>query len=122
LGLARFFLQDYEGAIVAYTASLAYDPDNAASKSYLAKAQVKFELQQRQEDDASYVNDDARRLMENPDMMLIAKKVMNSQGKGPAELFHDPEMQQITRKAMADRAMMEAIQSIKHVHPRSSLQ
>jgi len=38
LGLARFFLQDYEGAIEAYEKSLFYDPNNAASKSYLAKA------------------------------------------------------------------------------------
>jgi tetratricopeptide (TPR) repeat protein len=122
LGLARFFLHDYEGAIVAYTASLTYDPENAASKSYLAKAQVRLEQQQREGDDDTFVNDDARRLMDNPDMMLIAKKVMNSQGRSQEELFHDPEMQHITRKAMADPAMMEAIQSIKHVDPRSSSQ
>lgn len=43
LGLSRFFLKDYAGAIVAYEKSLEYDPDNAASKSYLAKAQAKLE-------------------------------------------------------------------------------
>jgi len=43
LGLSRFFLQDYAGAVAAYTAALQYDPDNAASKSYLIKAKAKLE-------------------------------------------------------------------------------
>ena len=43
LGLSRFFLQDYAGAVAAYTAALQHDPDNAASKSYLAKAKAKLE-------------------------------------------------------------------------------
>lgn len=42
LGLSRFFLQDYQGAVEAYEASLRYDPGNAASKSYLAKAQARL--------------------------------------------------------------------------------
>ena len=29
LGLSRFFLQDYAGAVAAYTAALQHDPDNA---------------------------------------------------------------------------------------------
>jgi tetratricopeptide (TPR) repeat protein len=118
LGLARFFLHDFEGAIVAYKAALKYDPDNAASKSYLAKARAKLE-QQRQEDDGTYVTEDARRLMDDPDMILMAKKVMNSRGRSEAELLQDPEMQKITRKAMADPTMMEAIQSIKYIDRRS---
>lgn len=118
-GLARFFLHDYEGAISAYTAALKYDPDNAASKSYLAKAKGKLQ-QQRQEDDGTYVTEDARRLMDDPDMILMAQKIMNSKGRSEAELLLDPEMQKITRKAMADPAMMKAIQSLKHVD-RSSL-
>jgi tetratricopeptide (TPR) repeat protein len=47
LGLSRFFLQDYKAAVAAYTKALEYDPDNAASKSYLAKAQAKLDEQQR---------------------------------------------------------------------------
>lgn len=43
LGLSRFFLQDYAGAVSAYTAALQHDPDNAASKSYLSKAKAKLE-------------------------------------------------------------------------------
>jgi tetratricopeptide (TPR) repeat protein len=49
LGLSRFFLHDYPGAIDAYTHALEYDPDNAASKSYLAKAQAKLYKQQKQQ-------------------------------------------------------------------------
>lgn len=43
LGLSRFFLHDYAGAVEAYTAALEYDPDNVASKSYLAKAKTRLE-------------------------------------------------------------------------------
>eukprot|EP00978_Attheya_sp_CCMP212_P024805 scaffold78554_cov45-Attheya_sp.AAC.1 len=43
LGLSRFFLGDYEGAVDAYTTALAYEPNNAASRSYLAKAKRKLE-------------------------------------------------------------------------------
>lgn len=43
LGLSRYFLQDYAGAVAAYTAALQQDPENAASKSYLAKAKAKLE-------------------------------------------------------------------------------
>mmetsp|Transcript_18371 Transcript_18371/g.27758 ORF Transcript_18371/g.27758 Transcript_18371/m.27758 type:complete len:624 (-) Transcript_18371:734-2605(-) len=45
LGLARFCLNDFEGAVTAYQASLEFDPDNAASQSYLAKAKFKLEKQ-----------------------------------------------------------------------------
>lgn len=41
LGLSRYFLKDYYGAVEAYESALRYDPDNAASKSYLAKARAK---------------------------------------------------------------------------------
>jgi tetratricopeptide (TPR) repeat protein len=119
LGLARFFLQEYEGAVAAYKAALKYDPDNAASKSYLAKAQAKLK-QRRSPDDASYVTEDARRLMDDPDMIYMARKVMESRGKTEEELLLDPEMQKITRRAMADPTMLEAIQSIQHVD-RSSV-
>jgi tetratricopeptide (TPR) repeat protein len=113
LGLARFFLQDYEGAVEAYTAALKYDPDNAASKSYLAKAKAKLEKQRHEE--SIQVTADARRLMEDPDMIRMAKKVMNNKGVSGQEMLLDPEMQQISRKAMADPAMLGVIQSLSYV-------
>jgi tetratricopeptide (TPR) repeat protein len=42
LGLSRFFLKNYVGSVEAYTKALEYDPDNAASKSYRAKAMAKL--------------------------------------------------------------------------------
>jgi len=42
LGLARFFLEDYEGSVDAYEHALHYEPDNAASKSYLAKSKARL--------------------------------------------------------------------------------
>ena len=43
LGLSRFFLEDYHGAIKAYEKALELDPTNAASTSYLNKAKKKLE-------------------------------------------------------------------------------
>ncbi len=42
LGLSRYFLRDYYGAVEAYESALQFDPNNAASKSYLAKAKSKI--------------------------------------------------------------------------------
>lgn len=90
LGLSRFFLQDYAGAVAAYTAALKFDPDNAASKSYLQKAKAKLEAIQGAA---------ARRMMEDPEMRSLAAKVMNDPGRG---LLHDPDMQNMARKAIND--------------------
>lgn len=111
LGLSRFFLHDYEGAVVAYTAALQYDPDNAASKSYLAKAKLKLE---RQQHEASIdVTQEARRLMEDPDMMLMARKALSA--SSDLELLNDPDMRHISRRAMNDPTMKEALQHIHQV-------
>jgi tetratricopeptide (TPR) repeat protein len=42
LGLSRFFLEDYHGAVEAYENAIYYEPDNAASRSYLAKAKKRI--------------------------------------------------------------------------------
>jgi tetratricopeptide (TPR) repeat protein len=46
LGLSRYFLKDYHGAVEAYESASAYDPDNESNRIYLAKA--KFKLGRRQ--------------------------------------------------------------------------
>jgi tetratricopeptide (TPR) repeat protein len=47
LGLARFLQRNFSGAVAAYEAALRYDPDNAASHSYLLKARQKAAAQHR---------------------------------------------------------------------------
>lgn len=42
LGLSRFFMEDYQGAIEAYEHALRLEPSNAASKSYLGKAKKRL--------------------------------------------------------------------------------
>mmetsp|Transcript_12500 Transcript_12500/g.14300 ORF Transcript_12500/g.14300 Transcript_12500/m.14300 type:complete len:389 (+) Transcript_12500:1066-2232(+) len=46
LGLSRFFLGDYRGAVEAYTNALEYDPSSSASKSYLAKAKARLKREE----------------------------------------------------------------------------
>lgn len=49
LGLSRFFLEDYQGAIEAYEHALQLEPTNAASKSYLGKAKKRLAEQMEKE-------------------------------------------------------------------------
>ena len=121
LGLSRFFMNDFEGSIAAYNTALVYDPKNAASKNYLAKAQLKLERQRHDDFNSTH---EARRLMDDPDMIHMARKMMSS-ATGPngnlteEQLLGDPEMKKLARKAMNDSTMLEAIRHIKHVDPNS---
>jgi len=94
LGLSRFFLKDYAGAVQAYTAALQYDPDNAASKSYLEKAKAKLQSS----------------LVQSTDVRNLADKVLASMGNGSnGELLDDPEMQLLAQKALNDPSVMAAM-------------
>ncbi len=42
LGLARYFLRDYDGAVEAYECAAEHDPDNESNRIYLAKAKLKL--------------------------------------------------------------------------------
>lgn len=114
LGLSRFFLDDFPGAIQAYTAALKYDPNNAASKSYLAKAKLKWDKQDQERQRTHEVTEDARRLMNDPDMRKMAKKVMSvsSPRSGGQQLMDDPEMINLARKAVHDPTMMAAVKAV----------
>ena len=119
LGLSRYFLNDFKGSIASYKTALKYDPDNASSKSYLAKAQAKLE-RQRLEDGRINVSEEARRLMSDPDMMRMAKKMMRGGNNfNEIELLEDPEMKKFARKAMADPVMLEAIKSMQYLNHKS---
>ena len=102
LGLSRFFMQNYVGAIEAYNAALLHDPDNAASKSYLAKAKARLSAQHTEEA--------AKRLGEDHHMRQMASKVMS---KPSHELYDDPDMKNLARKAMNDPAIQAIINSQK---------
>jgi tetratricopeptide (TPR) repeat protein len=108
LGLSRFFLNDFEGAVRAYTAALEFDPDNAASRSYMAKAKLKLERQNMGGEERN-IGENVRRLLENPEMHKLARKALSNP---TAELMEDPEMQRIAKKAMSDPSMMEAVLSV----------
>ncbi|GKZ00968.1 hypothetical protein MPSEU_001048300 [Mayamaea pseudoterrestris] len=81
LGLSRFFMHDYAGAIEAYDAALQHDPENAASKSYLAKAKVKLAALQTEQA--------AKREAEDQEARQLTSKVM---AKSSEELTGDPDM------------------------------
>ena len=111
-------MNDLEGSIAAYKTALKYDPENAASKSYLSKAQLKLERQQ-QEDGSINVSNEARRLMADTDMMNMAKKMMNGSAASEQDLLADPEMKKIARKAMTDPTMLEVIKNIHRIDRNS---
>mmetsp|Transcript_9599 Transcript_9599/g.28658 ORF Transcript_9599/g.28658 Transcript_9599/m.28658 type:complete len:742 (+) Transcript_9599:252-2477(+) len=119
LGLSQFFLGDLEGSINAYETALQYDPNNAANKSFLAKARLKLERMQKEQELASFdVSNEARRLMADPDMMLMAKKMMRN-GNGTIneqDLLTDPELKKFTMKAMNDPTILEAFQNLQQVN------
>jgi tetratricopeptide (TPR) repeat protein len=46
LGLSRYFLKDYHGAVEAYESAVIYDPENESNRIYLAKAKLKLEREQ----------------------------------------------------------------------------
>ena len=118
LGLSKYFLNDMVGSVKAYKISLKYDPDNASSKSYLAKAQRKLEMAEEEEDEGRInVSAEARRLMADPDMMRMAKKMVRNGNFTDVDLLEDPEMKKFARKAMADPVMLEAIKSIRYIDP-----
>jgi len=106
LGLAKFFLNDFEGSVKSYEAALEIDPDNAAARSYLAKAQLKLEMQ-KDEEAPIPLGRDARKLLSDPDMMLMAKKAMSKESS--ASLMEDPEMMKIAKKAVSNPTMMNAM-------------
>lgn len=118
LGLSRFFMGDYEGAVEAYSSALQYDPDNAASKSYLAKAKSRLQglasggdredtvgrRPSRDEkiadksDDLENNEESIDTFTNHPRISVQAKKMMD-----------DPEMQRMAKKAMADPSMVETM-------------
>jgi len=115
LGLSRFFMNNLEGSIAAYKTALSYDPNNAASKSYLTKAQLKLERQRQEEFNST---NESKRLMEDPDMIHLARKMINNTN-GSAANISEEEQKKMARKAMADPTMLKAIRNIQHVDPNS---
>jgi len=98
LGLSRFFLHDYAGAVDAYTAALQYDQNSSASKSYLAKAMAKLDETEREAA--------TRKMMEDPDMRNLAAKALASPTN---RRLADPEMQMMAKKAMTKASVMTAM-------------
>ena len=96
LGLSRFFMQNFAGAAEAYTISLRYDPDNSASKSYLAKSKAKMNENELRKLDALRT----RHLLEDKDLHTVAAKAMSGGSKDLRDLFEDPEMIKLTKQAM----------------------
>ena len=74
LGLSRFFLEDFQGAIEAYGRALELDPNNAASKSYMAKAKKQLEEKmeaetEKKSQDFMEQQEELQKAMENQLMM-----------------------------------------------------
>lgn len=104
LGLSRFFMGDYLGAVQAYTAALEYDPNSSASKSYLAKAQARLDREK-----IHITNDSHSRIPTDKDVQkkysttkANSESVVNSQRR-----VRKPEMQRLPNESMADPSMIQ---------------
>ena len=122
LGLSRFFMADYPGAMDAYQKALELDPDNAASKTYLAKAKSKYEKQQqllklkqqekeqeqKEQTNATTTTTDApaappqRATSPSTTTTPFDETTPSSSSPNAAQrrLLNDPEMQRIAKQAM----------------------
>lgn len=119
LGLSRFFMGDYKGAVEAYSAALKFDPNNAASKSYLAKARARL--------DAVAGQGSSRKDTSSQTRALDQGNVSSAQNRSAEEslaafiesgeiteeattrLMDDPDLQRMAKKAMADPSMVETV-------------
>ena len=55
---------------------------------------------------------EARRLIGDPDMQLMARKAMENKSPTGNSMMEDPEMHAIARKAMNDPTMMKAVMAM----------
>jgi tetratricopeptide (TPR) repeat protein len=94
LGLSRFFLHKYAGAVEAYTHALKHDPHNAASRSYLAKARARLS----DTDIKAAQAEKTRRLLTDENIRTMTAKAILDPTK---DLMNDPEMIALSKKAMA---------------------
>lgn len=96
LGLSRFFLHKFLGAAEAYTLALVHDPDNSASKSYLAKAKARL----TDEELRLFQLQKAKLLIGDKTLQTVAAKALTGSSKDLKDLFDDPEMVKLTKQAM----------------------
>ena len=82
LGLSRFFLDDFEGAIEAYERALELDPTNAASKSYLNKARMRLEEQTEAEKEKSDKFIEQQKELQRAMEQQLIMQDMGSEGDG----------------------------------------
>lgn len=137
LGLSRFFMGDYEGAVEAYTRALQYDPDNAASKSYLQKAKARVDRSvkessvsetsisdaptpdqvQRRNDTSIPVQDQSTKTKLSASKQDVISSIVKqpvSEGAAGFEgtnqrLTNDPERRRMAADPMADPSMIDTM-------------
>jgi len=142
LGLARYYLEDYEGCIEAYEESLKLDPNNSNSKDFLKKANAKLKAESAEDATSSSLptfspdsvsNNNSSNsgaagnplasMMNNPAMMRMAQQAMgasggagdgaNPLGANPiASMMNNPAMMNIAQQAMQNPEMMAFAQNM----------
>lgn len=93
LGLAHFFMEQFEEAVEAYRRAVELEPDNKASADSLRQAQSKLAKVQRQQvssGGAAAGMPDLSALVGNPMMKQAMDKMGGS--AGIANLMKDPQM------------------------------
>jgi small glutamine-rich tetratricopeptide repeat-containing protein alpha len=100
MGLANFFLENYEGAVAAYSKCVELEPENNASKESLKQAEAKLEERQVRQAPSSSQGGGGM-----PDLASL----MGGGGMpgGLEALMQNPMMMQMAQEMMQNPAMMQ---------------
>ena len=103
LGLANFFLENYEDAIAAYSKCIELEPENAATRESLRQAQAKLEEQRGQGAPSSSSSQGA------PDLSALMGGLGGMGGLPPNldALMQNPAIAQMAQEMMKNPALMQ---------------
>jgi small glutamine-rich tetratricopeptide repeat-containing protein alpha len=105
LGLARFFLGQYQESIAAYERALHLEPSNKSHADSLKQAKQKLEEQTKRSSVAPPAQASPSGGM--PDLGALASMMGGGGGGGMASLLQNPAMMQMAQQMMQNPAMMQ---------------
>jgi small glutamine-rich tetratricopeptide repeat-containing protein alpha len=104
LGLARFFLNQYQESIAAYDRAVELEPSNKSHTDALKQAKQKLEEQNKRVAASSAPSPGAGGM---PDLASLAGLMGGAGGGGLASMLQNPQMMQMAQQMMQNPQMMQ---------------